>query len=150
FRDHGNPFPLLPSNDGSYRLFCGESFLGNCAFASRAESTHEGGNAAHLFHLAGLLLLLSRPTGSCGQECAAMVRPECHRLWSGFGLAVHSSPSWLECTRLVSCRKNGADSQAVSIQLQTVFLGDVPYLCCGQPGHSLSGQLQCRRALAPS
>ena len=35
----------------------------------------------------------------------------------GLGLAVHSSSSWLECTRLVSCRKNGAESQAVSIQL---------------------------------
>ena len=86
----------------------------------------------------------------CGQECAAMVRPERNRLWPWSCLPVHSSPSWLECTCLVSCRKNGADSQAVSIQLQTVFPRDVPYLCCGQPGHSLSGQLQCHRALAPS
>src|ERR1700746_268696 len=73
--DYGNPFLVLPSNDGCCRLSCGESFLGNCAFASRAESTHEGGNAAHLFHLAGLLLLLSSSTGRCGGECAAMVRP---------------------------------------------------------------------------
>ena len=58
-------FLVLPSNDGCCRLFCGEFFLGNCAFASRAESTHEGGNAAHLLHPAGLLLLLSRPTGRC-------------------------------------------------------------------------------------
>src|SRR5208283_5611719 len=84
---HGDPLLVLPSNDGCCRFFCGESFLGNCAFASCAESTHEGGNAAYLFHLAGLLLLLSRPTGRCGQERAAMVRPECHRFWSGFGLA---------------------------------------------------------------
>ena len=50
----------LPSNDGCCRVFCGEFFLGSCAFASGAESAYEGGNAAHLFHPAGLLFLLSR------------------------------------------------------------------------------------------
>ena len=39
-------------------------------------------------------------------RCAAMVRPECHRFWSGFGLAVHSSPSWPQRDGLVSCGKN--------------------------------------------
>src|SRR5208283_879193 len=43
-----------------------------------------------------------------------------------------------------------AESQAVSIQLQTVFPRNGHQLHSGQPGHSLSGQLQCHRALAPS
>ena len=71
-----------------------------------------------------------------------------------FGLGLASQYilhlAWLEWTCLASCRKNGAESQAVSIPLRTVFPRDVPYLCCGEPGHSLSGQLQCHRALAPS
>src|SRR5208282_5320323 len=102
------------------------------------------------FHTAGLLLLLSRSTGRRGSDCTAMVRPERNQLWPGSCLAIHYSPSWLECTCMASCRKNGAESQAVSIQLQTVLLRDVSYPCCGEPGHSLPGQLQCHRALAPS
>src|SRR5271165_905012 len=96
-RQHRNPLFPLPSNDGCCRVFCGEFFLGSCALAGGVESAYQGGNAAHVLHPTGVLFLLSRPTGRCGQECAAMVRPECYRLWSGFGLAVHSSPSWLEC-----------------------------------------------------
>src|SRR5271165_5900669 len=149
-RQHRNPFFVLPSNDGCCRVFCGEFFLGSRALASGVESAYEGGNAAHVLHTTGLLFLLSRPTGRCGPDCTAMVRPERNQLWPGSGLAVHSSPSWLECIRLGSCRKNGAESQAVSIQIWTVFPRDVPRLCCGEPGHSLSGQLQCHRALAPS
>src|SRR5208282_1771299 len=147
---HCTPLFALPSNDGYCRVFCGQFFLGSCALASGVESAYEGGNAAHVLHPTGLLFLLSRRTGRCGPDCTAMVRPERNQLWPGSCLAVHSSPSWLECTHLVSCRKNGADSQAVSIQLQTVFPRDVPCLCCGEPGHSLSGQLQYHRALAPS
>src|SRR5271166_6839224 len=149
-RQHRNPLFALPSNDGCCRVICGEFFLGGCALASDVESAYEGGNAAHFFHTTGLLFLLSRRTGGCGPDCTAMVRPERNRLWPGSCLAVHSSFSWLECTYLVSCRKNGADSAAVSIQLQTVFPRDVHCLCCGQPGHSLSSQLQRHRALAPS
>src|SRR5208282_5214897 len=147
---HRNPLFALPSNDGCCQVFCGEFFLGSCALASGVESAYEGGNAAHVLHPTGLLFLLSRPTGSCGPDCTAMVRPERNQLWPGSCLTVHSSPSWLECTRLVSCRKNGADSQVVSVQLYTVFPGDVPCFRCGEPGHSLSGQLQCHLALAPS
>src|SRR5450755_2643104 len=138
-----NPLFALPSNDGCCRVFCGEFFLGSCALASGVESAHEGGNAAHLLHPAGLLFLLSRPTDRCGPDRTAMVRPERNRLWPGPCLAVHSSPSGLERNGLVSCWENGADSPAVSIQLQTVFPRDVHCLCCGQPSHSLSGQLQC-------
>src|SRR5208282_5716716 len=72
----GNPLFVLPSNDGCCRVFCGEFFLGSCALASGVESAYEGGNAAHVFHTAGLLLLLSRSTGRRGSDCTAMVRPE--------------------------------------------------------------------------
>src|SRR4029077_20238540 len=137
-----------PSHDGCCRVFCGESFLGDCAFAGRAKPTDEGGNATHLFHIAGLLLLLSRPTGRCGGEGAAMGRSWCHWRWFGLGLALHSSPSGLECTCLVSCWKNGAEPQAVSIQLQTIFSRDVSHCCCSKYGHSLTGKLHCHRALA--
>src|SRR5208282_71293 len=149
-RHHGNPFLVLPSNDGYCRVFCGEFFLGSCALASGVESPYEGRNTTHLLHPAGLLFLLSRPTGRGGQECAAMVRPERNQLWLGPCLAVHSSPSWLECTCLVSCRKNRAEPQADSIQLRTVFSRDVPCPRCSEPGHSLSGQLHSHPALAPS
>ena len=94
---HRNPLFALPSNDGCCRVFCGEFFLGSCALASGVESAYEGGNAAHLLHPAGLLFLLSRPTGRCGPDCTAMVRPERNQLWPGSCLAVHSSPAWLEC-----------------------------------------------------
>src|SRR5271167_305889 len=149
-RQHRNPLFALPSNDGCCRVFCGEFFLGSCALASGVESAYERGNAAHLLHLARLLFLLSRPTGRYRPDCTAMVRPERNRLWLRACLAVHSSPDWLEWTCLASCRKNGAESQAVSIPLRTVFPCDVPGLCCGEPSHSLSGQPQRDPALASS
>ena len=62
-RHHGNPFFVLPSTDGCCRVFRGEFFLGSCATASGIESAYEGGNAANVLHPAGLLFLLSRPTG---------------------------------------------------------------------------------------
>src|SRR5215469_18267316 len=81
-----NALLALSTNDADRWVLRSEFLLGSCAAASCVKSTHEGGNAAHVFHLTSLLLLLSCRTGKCGPECTALVRPERHRLWFGFGL----------------------------------------------------------------
>src|SRR5208283_99218 len=115
-----------------------------------AKSTHERGNAAHPVHLAGLLLLLPRPTGRCEPECAAMVRLERDGFWSGIGLAVHSSPSWPERAYVASCGQKRTYGRAIAIQLQTIFPGALRYFHSGEPGDSIPEQLHRDRTLASS
>src|SRR5215472_440956 len=112
-------------HDGSCGVIRGGLLLGNFAIGSRIKPPCQRGNGAHLLHSSGLLLLLPRPTSRLGRECTPMVRPECNWVWTGLCLTIHSSPSWLECIGVASCRKNGTYSQSFAVQLRAILPRDI-------------------------
>src|SRR5262245_11623765 len=124
-------------HDGSCGVIRNGSLLGSFAVGGCIKSDCQRGNAAHLLYSSGLLLLLPGPTGGFRRQRTTMVRPECDRVCTGFRLTIHSSPSWLECAGLASCRKNGTYSQSFAFQVRAILPRDIPHLYSGEPSRSL-------------
>lgn len=88
--------------------FAGGFLLGGWAIADRIESASQGGNAGHVLHLAGLLLLLPGETGNDGDGHSPMARPEWLHFWPRYGLTIPDSPIRAERTGMAFGRTKRA------------------------------------------
>jgi hypothetical protein len=130
--------------------FGDEFLLGGCALASGVESVTKEETPLTFFTLLACYSTAA-PNSRMRAALCGDVRSERNQLWPGSGSQYILHLLGLNALAWFLAGENGAESQAVAIQLQTVF-SIVMFLTfvLVNPVVSLAGQLQCHLALAPS